>query len=169
MARVILITGGNQGEVKPRLHKAQILINQEIGPVMRCSHRYKTGAWGFDADEPFTNQVLIADTDLSPREVLRKVEQIETALGRDRAAEEAEKSRTGQPYSSRVIDVDILFYDDEVVDQPDLKIPHPLLHKRDFVMEPLFEVAAGKMHPVLGKTVAELWDEMDGRNGEIEK
>jgi 2-amino-4-hydroxy-6-hydroxymethyldihydropteridine diphosphokinase len=136
---------------------------------MRCSHRYKTGAWGFDAEEPFTNQVLIADTDLSPREVLQKVGQIETALGRDRAAEKAEKAKTGQPYSSRVIDVDILFYDDEVVDEPDLKIPHPLLHKRDFVMEPLLEVAASKRHPVLGKTVAELWDEMDGRNGEIEK
>jgi 2-amino-4-hydroxy-6-hydroxymethyldihydropteridine diphosphokinase len=169
MARVILITGGNQGDVKPRLHKAQILINQEIGPVMRCSHRYKTGAWGFEATEPFTNQVLIADTDLSPREVLEKVEQIEVTLGRDRSAEEAEKARTGQPYSSRVIDVDILFYDDKVIDEPDLKIPHPLLHKRDFVMEPLLEVASGKRHPVLGKTVAELWDEMDGHSSEIEK
>jgi 2-amino-4-hydroxy-6-hydroxymethyldihydropteridine diphosphokinase len=169
MARVILITGGNQGDVKPRLHKAQMLINEEIGPVMRCSHRYKTGAWGFEATEPFTNQVLVADTDLSPREVLQKVEQIETALGRDRATESAEKARTGHPYSSRVIDVDILFYDDEVVDEPDLKIPHPLLHKRDFVLEPLHEVAPKKIHPVLGKTVAELWSEADGRNGEIEK
>lgn len=169
MARVVLITGGNQGDVKPRLHKAQSMINNEIGPVMRCSHRYKTGAWGFDAEEPFTNQVLVADTDLSPREVLEKVLEIEQALGRDRAAEEAEKKRTGQPYSSRVIDVDILFYDDAVVDEPDLKIPHPLLHERDFVLEPLFEVIPKKVHPVLGKTVGELWDELDGRKGEIEK
>jgi 2-amino-4-hydroxy-6-hydroxymethyldihydropteridine diphosphokinase len=169
MARVILITGGNQGDVKSRLHKAQAMINEKIGPVMRCSHRYKTGAWGFSSDELFTNQVLIADTDLSPREVLEQVDAIETALGRDRAAENAEKARTAQPYSSRVIDVDILFYDDAVVDEPDLKIPHPLLHKRDFVMEPLLEVASAKRHPVLGKTVAELWSEMDGRNGEIEK
>lgn len=169
MARVVLITGGNQGDVKPRLHQAQSLINREIGPVMRCSHRYKTRAWGFDAEEPFTNQVLESDTDLSPRQVLEKVDEIEKALGRDRAAEEAEKKRTGQRYSSRVIDIDILFYDDMVVDEPDLKIPHPLLHERDFVLEPLNEVAPQKMHPVLGKTVAQLWDEMDGRNGEIEK
>lgn len=169
MARVVLITGGNQGEVKPRLHKAQAMINNEIGPVMRCSHRYKTRAWGFDAEEHFTNQVLVADTDLSPREVLEKVLEIEQALGRDRAAEEAEKKRTGQAYSSRVIDIDILFYDDEVVDEPDLKIPHPRLHERDFVLEPLFEVVPRKVHPVLGKSVGELWEEMDGRKGEIEK
>ena len=164
-----LITGGNQGEVKPRLHQAQIMINREIGPVMRCSHRYKTRAWGFDAEEPFTNQVLIADTDLSPRQVLKKVQGIEAALGRDRDAEETEKKRTGQPYSSRIIDIDILFYDDRVVDEPDLKIPHPLLAERDFVLEPLFEVAPQKMHPVLGKTVAQLWDEIDGHGSEIEK
>ncbi len=169
MARVVLITGGNQGEVKRRLHKAQIMINQEIGPVMRCSHRYKTQSWGFDAEEPFTNQVLVADTDLSPRGVLEKIGRIEEALGRDRAAEEAEKKRTGQPYSSRVIDIDILFYDDAVVDEPDLKIPHPLLHKRDFVLEPLNEVAPQKVHPLLHKTVAELWDEIDGHSGEIER
>lgn len=169
MARVILITGGNIGDVKPRLHRAQSMINREIGPVMRCSHSYKTRAWGFEAEEPFTNQVLVADTDLTPREVLAKIQEIERALARDRGAEEAEKTRTGQPYSSRVIDVDILFYDDLVIDEPDLKIPHPLLHERDFVLEPLNEVAPGKVHPVLGKTVAQLWEESDGHSGEIEK
>ncbi len=169
MARVALITGGNQGEVKPRLHQAQIMINREIGPVMRCSHRYKTRAWGFNAEEPFTNQVLIADTDLSPRQVLEKVQEIEQSLGRDRSAEEADKKRTGQPYSSRMIDIDILFYDDEVIDEPDLRIPHPLLHERDFVLEPLNEVAPQKMHPVLNRTVAQLWDDIDGCNGEIER
>ncbi len=64
MARVILITGGNQGEMKPRLHKAQAMINSEIGPVLRCSHRYKSKPWGFGTGESFSNQVLIADTDL---------------------------------------------------------------------------------------------------------
>lgn len=168
MARVILITGGNRGDVKSRLRRAQAMINSEIGPVMRCSHRYKTQSWGFEAEEPFSNQVLVADTDLSPRQVLEKVQAIERALGRDRSAEEAEKLRTGQPYSSRVIDVDILFYDDRTIDEPDLKIPHPLLHERDFVLEPLNEVAPRKIHPVLQQTVAELWNEIDGQNGDIE-
>ncbi len=169
MARVVLITGGNQGEVKPRLHQAQIMINHEIGPVMRCSHRYKTPAWGFDAAEPFTNQVLVADTELPPRRVLEKVQDIEAALGRDRAAEEAEKKRTGQPYGSRVIDIDILLYDDLVIDEPNLRIPHPLLHERDFVLEPLNEVAPQMMHPVLHRTIAQLWNGMDRHNGEIER
>lgn len=156
MARVILITGGNQGDVKPRLHRAQELVNSKIGPVMRCSHRYKSPAWGFEAEEPFTNQVLIADTDLSPRQVLEKVQEMERELGRDRKAEADEKRRTGQNYSSRVIDIDILFYDDDVVAEEDLVIPHPLLHERAFVMEPLLEVAPEKLHPVFGKTIAEL-------------
>ncbi len=129
--------------MKPRLHKAQEMINAEIGPVLRCSHRYKSAAWGFEGEEakPFSNQVLISDTDLTPRQVLEKVQEIEQVLGRDRAAEEAEKKRTGQAYSSRVIDIDILFYDDETVDEPDLKIPHPLIFQREFVLEPLREVA----------------------------
>lgn len=168
MARVILITGGNKGDEKQRLRKAQAIINAEIGPIMRCSHRYKSAPWGFEAEEPFSNQVLVADTDLSPRRVLEKVQEIERSLGRDRVAEEAEKKRTGQPYSSRTIDVDILFYDDEVIAEEDLVIPHPLLHERDFVLEPLNEVAPRKVHPVLQRTVAELWNELDGQRGEVE-
>ena len=137
---------------------------------MRCSHRYKTKAWGFEAEEPFTNQVLVADTDLTPRQVLEQVQQIERELGRDRHAEELEKQRTGQAYSSRIIDIDILFYDDQVIDESDLKIPHPLLHKRGFVLEPLNEVIPQKMHPVLHMTVSELWNaSADKHNGEIEK
>jgi 2-amino-4-hydroxy-6-hydroxymethyldihydropteridine diphosphokinase len=156
MARVILITGGNLGEMKPLLHRAQELINSEIGPVMRCSHRYKSEPWGFEAGSEFSNQVLVCDTELSPREVLEKVHEIETALGRDRAAEAAEKERTGQNYSSRVIDVDILFYDDQIIEEEDLVIPHPRLHEREFVLEPLEEIAPRKVHPVLGRTIAEL-------------
>ena len=153
---MILITGGNLGEMKPLLHRAQEMINAEIGPVMRCSHRYKSAPWGFETGAHFSNQVLICDTELSPREVLEKVHAIEVALGRDRAAEAAEKERTGQNYSSRVIDVDILFYDDEIIAEEDLVIPHPLLHERDFVLEPLGEVAGDKVHPIFGQTISEL-------------
>ena len=153
-----MITGGNLGEMKPLLHRAQEMINAEIGPVMRCSHRYKSAPWGFEAGSHFSNQVLICDTELSPQEVLAKVQAIEAALGRDRAAEAVEKERTGQNYSSRVIDIDILFYDDEIIAEEDLVIPHPLLHERDFVLEPLNEVASEKVHPIFGQTIAELKD-----------
>lgn len=168
MARVMLIAGGNLGNVKQTLHRAQELINSEIGPVMRCSHRYKTVAWGFESEQPFTNQVLVADTELSPRKVLAKIDGIETALGRDRKAEKVEKERTGQKYSSRTIDIDILFYDDEVIAEKELVIPHPLLHERDFVLEPLCEVAGKKVHPILNQTIAEIWNERGEHKGEKE-
>lgn len=139
MARVVLIAGGNVGGVKERLHRAQALVNDRVGPVMRCSHSYTSEAWGFEG-EPFTNQVVVADTDLSPRAVLEAVQGIEAELGRDRCAEAAQKAITGEAYASRPIDIDILYYDDIVVDEPDLKIPHPHIEERDFVLAPLREL-----------------------------
>lgn len=125
--------------MKMRLQKAQMMVNDRIGPVMRCSHRYESPAWGFSA-EPFTNQVLVADTELAPREVLQTIHELENALGRDRTAENEEKRRTGQTYASRKIDIDILYYDDLVIDEEDLKIPHPHIDERDFVLAPLREL-----------------------------
>lgn len=86
MARAIILTGGNVGDVKTRLQNAQRLINQHAGPVMRCSHRYKSRAWGFDAEEEFSNQVLEVDTDLMPEQLLDALQAIERELGRDREA-----------------------------------------------------------------------------------
>ncbi len=159
MARAVLITGGNIAGVKERMHRAQELINNRAGVVMRCSHRYESKSWGFEA-APFSNQILVVDTDLSPEELLQTVQTIEVELGRDRAAEQAEKAATGAAYSSRPIDIDILFYDDCVIDTPDLKIPHPLLHVRDFVLAPLCEIMRDYRHPVLGKTIGELREEL---------
>ena len=108
MARAIILTGGNVGDVKTRLQNAQRLINQHAGPVMRCSHRYKSRAWGFDAEEEFSNQVLEVDTDLMPEQLLDALQAIERELGRDREAEQSLKQRTGARYTSRPIDIDIL-------------------------------------------------------------
>lgn len=164
MARAIIITGGNIGDMKPRLRQAQQLVNNEIGIVLRCSHVYKSKAWGFNSGNEFLNQAMIVYTDMSPEELLVALNGIEAKLGRDRTAEAAEKERTGEGYSSRVIDIDILFYNDEVINTPDLTIPHPLLQDRDFVLAPLYEIAPQKMHPVLGKSVAELRAELNARN-----
>ena len=87
MARVVLITGGNLGDVKSRLRTAQRMINDKVGIVLRCSHRYKSRPWGFKADDEFSNQVLEVDTDLSADEVLDAVQAIERELGRDREEE----------------------------------------------------------------------------------
>ncbi len=154
-----LIAGGNIGEVKSRLQEAQRKINDRVGVVMRCSHRYKSEAWGFTAPE-FTNQVMVADTDFSPEQVLAKVQEIEAELGRDREAEQREKELSGQNYASRVIDIDILLYDDEIVDTDTLKIPHPRMTEREFVLTPLCEIMRGRKHPVAGLTMGELREKL---------
>ncbi|MBP3355830.1 MAG: 2-amino-4-hydroxy-6-hydroxymethyldihydropteridine diphosphokinase [Rikenellaceae bacterium] len=165
MARVVLVTGGNLGDMRPRLQTAQKLINDRIGAVMRCSHRYTSDAWGFDSADEFTNQVLVVDTDLAPEAVLFEVQKIERELGRDRRAEQAAKEASGARYCSRVIDIDILFYDNLVIDTPDLVIPHPLMQERDFVLRPLYELMKEFRHPVLGKTIGELRAELAEAEG----
>ena len=156
MARVVLLTGGNVGDVKERLRTAQRLVNARIGAVLRCSHCYGSAPWGFAAEQPFVNQVLVADTDLAPHEVLAEVHRIERELGRNRAAEAVERAATGQRYVSRPIDIDILLYDDEV-------ISHPGIAEREFVLTPLCEVLRQRPHPVLGLTMGELRDNLLGK------
>ena len=164
MARAIILMGGNVGDVKSRLQSAQRLINRNVGPVMRCSHRYTSPAWGFDSDE-FSNQVVEEDTDLQPEALLDALQGIEQELGRDRTAEAAEKARTGARYSSRKIDLDILFYDDEVIRTERLTVPHPLIPAREFVLVPLCEWMRDYRHPVEGKTIGELLDVLNKKNG----
>lgn len=158
MARVILLTGGNTGDTKRTLQAAQQLINDRVGAVLRCSHRYESEPWGFAAAEPFSNQALSVSTDLTPGEVLDAVQEIECLLGRNRAAEAVEKASTGAVYTSRPIDIDIAFYDDEVITTDRLTIPHPLLAEREFALLPLAEIARTKRHPVTGLTVGEMLD-----------
>lgn len=160
MARAVLITGGNIAGVKERMHRAQELINHKAGIVMRCSHRYESKAWGFESELPFNNQILVIDTELSPDELLAVVQGIEAELGRDREREAELKASTGCTYCNREIDIDILFYNDLIVESPELTIPHPLLHKRDFVLAPLCEIMRDYTHPVLGKTIGQLRDEL---------
>ena len=158
MARVVLLTGGNVGDVKERLRTAQRLVNARIGAVLRCSHCYGSAPWGFEAEQPFVNQVLVADTDLAPHEVLAEVHRIERELGRNRAAEAVERAATGQRYVSRPIDIDILFYDDEVIASERLTIPHPLLSEREFALAPLCEIMRQRRHPVTGQTMEEMYE-----------
>ena len=163
MARTVIITGGNIGEMKPRLRQAQQLINKDIGIVLRCSHVYESEPWGFTSENKFMNQAMVVDTELSPEELLDAVQEIERQLGRDRDAETLRKVQSGERYSSRVIDIDIIFYDDLVMKSETLTIPHPLMHERDFVLAPLSEIAPAMIHPVFGKSVEQLRHELAER------
>ncbi len=168
MARVILLLGGNLGQMKQTLHAAQRLINARIGAVLRCSHRYESKAWGFESEKMFSNQAVEITTDLRPEEILLEIHSIEHELGRDRKAEAGEKAATGVRYTSRTIDIDIMFYDDEIISTPDLEIPHPRMGEREFALVPLCEIARDRIHPVTGKTLREMLDELKTKNPKYE-
>lgn len=162
MAKVVLITGGNVGNAEATLAEAAQLIGAEVGAVERTSQIYRTKAWGFESED-FRNQVLVVESAMEPLALLDVVNDIERRLGRDRADEQKIKSATGARYASRSIDIDILFYDDLVIESERLTLPHPRIAEREFVLEPLVEVEAERRHPVSGKSMQELYDELKKR------
>ena len=129
--------GSNLGERKEQLCRAIALIGERVGEVIRQSSFIETEPWGFESENKFLNAVILCETTLSPRQLLRTTQQIERDLGRKKKANGKSLNRK---YTDRPIDIDILLYDDLTVDEPDLKIPHPLMHERDFVMVPLREI-----------------------------
>ena len=147
MASVYLILGGNLGDRFCYMEQARVSISERIGAIRKFSSFYETEPWGFSHDQLFLNQVFEVDTKLNPFEMLECINDIELNLGRVR-----NKDR----YSSRTIDIDILFYDDLVIVTPALTIPHPEMTKRRFVLEPLAEIASEIVHPVLKKTIRQL-------------
>ena len=153
---VALLTGSNFRGKEQILHRAAECIACRVGPIARASQIHYSEAWGFHSESEFANQALIVDTSLPPLEVLEQVLAIEQELGRDRAEEAREKEATGERYASRVVDIDIIFYDDYVCESERLTLPHKLMHLRDFVLRPLCEVAPDWRHPRLGKSVEEI-------------
>ena len=160
MGRVVILTGSNAPDRDEVLRRTAEIISRRVGEVERASQIYGSEPWGFHAEEMFSNQALILQTALTPIEVLDEALATEQEVGRDRAREQEEKEITGERYASRVVDVDVMFYDDEIIDIPRLKLPHPLLHVREFAMEPLCEIMGDYRHPVLGRSLSELWAEL---------
>lgn len=157
MARVCLSLGSNLGPRETYLRKALQALDKELGSLVKCSSFYETLPWGFSSDSLFLNAAACFDTLLSPEEVLAVTQQIEKSLGRK------EKSRQGQ-YADRCIDIDILLYDDKVMQTPDMILPHPHMAERMFVLEPLAEIMPHMLHPQLRKTILQLKEELAERS-----
>jgi 2-amino-4-hydroxy-6-hydroxymethyldihydropteridine diphosphokinase len=117
-----------------------MLIGERIGAVQRVSSFIETEPWGFESEHPFLNAAVMVLTTLSPIECLDATQQIERELGKTEAHATKREESSLTSYHNRPIDIDILLYDDWTVDEPDLQIPHPLMHERDFVMIPLREI-----------------------------
>ena len=133
MSIVYLGLGSNLGNKEQHITTAVKHLEQRVGKVRRLSSLLKTEPWGFTSPHSFVNAAVSIDTTLSPHEVLEATQQIERDMGRE------QKSMNGE-YHDRIIDIDILLYDDMEINEKDLTIPHPLMHERDFVMIPLREI-----------------------------
>lgn len=150
MNKVFLGIGTNLGEREDNLRRALQMIEEKIGAIFALSQVYETEPWGFETENLFLNMAVIAETKLSPSGLLGRILMTEAVLGR---------LREGRKYCSRLIDIDILFYDDQVIDLPELKIPHPRIPDRRFTLVPLCDLFPDFVHPVLKKTLAQLLKE----------
>ena len=148
MHQVYLGLGSNLGNKEENLRKAISMINEQIGTVVRQSAFFYSEPWGYESDNQFVNAVILVETSLSPYDVLTANQRIEHLLGKtqthatERHSDLSLQSSDLRPpiYHDRPIDIDILLYDDLHMDEPGLKIPHPLMEERDFVMIPLNEI-----------------------------
>jgi len=150
MIKLYILLGGNLGDKQKVLSEARIRLNKLLGKITAQSSVYETEPWGFESADLFWNQVLEISTSLSPKEVLRQTQQIELQMGRIRKESQ---------YDSRIIDIDILFFGDKVIESENLIVPHPRIQERKFALVPLNEIAPGLMHPVIQKSIGQLLDE----------
>jgi 2-amino-4-hydroxy-6-hydroxymethyldihydropteridine diphosphokinase len=146
MNTAYLLIGGNLGNVKESLEKACSLINDQCGHVSKLSSFYKTAAWGNTQQPDFLNVAIEIKTQLNAKQLIRRILKIEKQMGRIRK----------EKYGPRIIDIDILLYNEEEYEMPFLKVPHPELHNRRFALAPLAEIAPTVLHPGFKKNINEL-------------
>jgi len=143
MNGIYLGIGGNEGDRAQNVRQAQSFISKSIGSIVQTSSVYQTAAWGNTEQPDFYNQVLLVETKLSANNCLKQCRGIEKKLGR---------VRSGQ-WSGRTMDIDILFFNQEIIRSKKLTVPHPYLHERNFVLVPLNEIAPHFIHPVFRKKI----------------
>ena len=146
MNSVFLITGGNIGNRRKNLQTAAALIEKQIGKIIQSSKIYETEAWGIRDQNSFYNQVHVVETELSASALIKKILRIEEEMGRIRTIKNA----------ARIIDIDILFFNDDIVNEQNLTIPHPEIINRRFVLMPLDEIAPAMIHPVYQKSIHQI-------------
>ena len=146
MSKVWIALGSNMGEGRKNLDLAIKMMNERGVLVEKVSNYIETEPYGYTEQDNFVNAVCIAETKLSPRELLETLLKIELDMGRDRIIK----------WGPRLIDLDILFYEDLIIDEEDFKVPHIEIQKRSFVLEPMNEISPDKIHPVFKKTVNQL-------------
>lgn len=149
MNKAYLLIGGNVGDRAGQLIHAQKSIGEKCGNILVVSSTYETAAWGKTDQAAFLNQCLMIETTAEPEELLHQLLEIEKQMGRIRR----------EKYGPRLIDLDILFYGDKIVDLPRLKIPHPEIQFRRFALAPMLEIAPDFIHPVLKKNIRTLYTE----------
>lgn len=147
MHKITLLFGSNLGNSKKYIQDAIAELALHTGPNIFTSGMYASEPWGFESKNSFVNQAAIIDTDLNPVEILRIIQKIEAKLGR---------VRRYRSYTDRTIDIDILFYDNNIIETEELIIPHPRLTERKFVLTPLAELMPDFQHPVYLKTIRQL-------------
>ena len=150
MIKLYILLGGNLGDKQKVFSEVRARLNQQVGTITNQSVLYETEPWGFESDDIFWNQVIEISTALSPEEVLHQTQQIEHDLGRIR--------KTNQ-FDSRVIDIDILFYGDQIIKTENLVVPHPRIQERKFALIPLSEIASELIHPVFRKSIRQILGE----------
>lgn len=146
MNKTYLLLGSNLGNSKMQLTKAVKYIEKKIGPVTRLSGLYATAAWGNTSQPDFLNQVIVVETGLTGLQTMEAILHIEKMMGRIRSVKNA----------PRIIDIDILFFNREIIEERHLAVPHPQIQNRRFVLVPLNELSPNLQHPVLKKTVHRL-------------
>ena len=149
MKTITILLGGNIGNTQQYINDAEKLLIDQIGTIQKSSSIYESEPWGFDSEQWFLNKVIqVANYELQATQVLEICQGIEKELGRIK--------KMSSTYESRPIDIDILFFNDEVISLPQLIIPHPKLHLRRFTLLPLQEIMRDYIHPVLNKSIEEL-------------
>jgi 2-amino-4-hydroxy-6-hydroxymethyldihydropteridine diphosphokinase len=155
MNTAFLLIGGNLGNREKNFETAKALIEQHCGVILNSSSLYETAAWGKIDQPPFLNQALEIETKLNAKQLMKRILKLEKMMGRERK----------EKYGPRIIDIDILLFNEEQYDYPFLKIPHPEMQNRRFALTPLAEIAPDLRHPVFKKSIFQLLKECPDQSG----